>query len=81
MLQRPVEPREYQSVKIVITDATEDNITHNILYTAITRAREQLQIYWTPETQQAILARLQHTQHEKDAALISVRKQLHRRRR
>ncbi len=32
---------EYDSVKVVITDANEDDITHNIFYTAITRAREQ----------------------------------------
>jgi UvrD-like helicase C-terminal domain len=31
---------EYDSVKVVITDANEDDISHNIFYTAITRARE-----------------------------------------
>lgn len=41
---------EYNSVKIVITDEVEEMITHNIFYTAITRARERLKIYWTPET-------------------------------
>ena len=34
---------EYDSVKIVITDANEDDITHSIFYTAVTRAREHLQ--------------------------------------
>ena len=33
---------EYDSVKIVITDANEDDITHSIFYTAVTRAREHL---------------------------------------
>lgn len=33
---------EYDTVKIVITSANEDDITHNIFYTAITRARKQL---------------------------------------
>ena len=37
---------EYKSVKIVITDETDELITHNIFYTAITRARERLRIYW-----------------------------------
>ena len=46
---------EYDSVKIVITDANEDDITHSIFYTAVTRARERLRIFWTPETQQAVL--------------------------
>ena len=32
---------EYDSVKVVITDANEDDITHSIFYTAITRARER----------------------------------------
>ena len=40
---------EYDSVKIVITDANEDDITHSIFYTAVTRARERLRIFWTPE--------------------------------
>lgn len=32
---------EYDSVKIVITDAVEELVTHNIFYTAITRSREK----------------------------------------
>ena len=46
---------EYDTVKIVITEANEKDITHNIFYTAITRARNHLCIYWSPETQQAPL--------------------------
>ena len=30
---------EYDSVKIVVTDANEDDITHSIFYTAVTRAQ------------------------------------------
>ena len=33
---------EYDSVKIVITDTNEDDITHSIFYTAVTRTRERL---------------------------------------
>jgi hypothetical protein len=47
---------EYDSVKVVITDANEDDISHNVFYTAITRAREHLQIFWTPETEHAVLS-------------------------
>ena len=36
---------EYDSVKIIITNETEERITHNIFYTAITRAKEKLKIY------------------------------------
>lgn len=65
---------EYDSVKVVITDANEDDITHNIFYTAITRAREHLQIFWTPETQHAVLAALQqHSVSRRDVGLLTAR--------
>lgn len=64
---------EYDSVKIVITDANEDDITHSIFYTAVTRARESLKIFWTPETQQAVLRSLQRSTSPKDVSLLSSR--------
>lgn len=67
---------EYDSVKIVITDANEENVTHNILYTAVTRARETLKIFWTPETQQAILKKFHPSSNSKDIALLSKRRNL-----
>ena len=67
---------EYDSVKIVITDANEDDITHSILYTAVTRARERLQIFWTPETQQGVLQRLRRSANQKDVALLASRRGL-----
>ena len=67
---------EYDSVKIVITDANEDDITHSIFYTAVTRARERLKIFWTPETQQAVLKSLQRSTSPKDVALLSNRRAL-----
>lgn len=62
---------EYDSVKIVITNETEERITHNIFYTAITRAKNKLKIYWSPETEQAILSRLKTRNDNKDAFLLS----------
>ena len=67
---------EYGSVKIVITDANEEDITHSIFYTAITRAREQLQVFWTPETQQCVLQRLCRSTNPKDVYLLSSRRGL-----
>lgn len=67
---------EYDSVKIVITDANEDDITHSIFYTAVTRARDRLQIFWTPETQQCVLQRLRRTANPKDVALLASRRGL-----
>ncbi len=49
---------EYDSVKIVITNETEERITHNIFYTAITRAKNKLKVYWSPETGQSVLSDL-----------------------
>lgn len=49
---------EYDSVWVVVTDANEDSISHGIFYTAITRAREALKIYWTPETQKKVMSQL-----------------------
>lgn len=37
---------EYNSVKIVISNESENRITHDIFYTAITRAQNHLKIYW-----------------------------------
>jgi DNA replication protein DnaC len=64
---------EYNSVNIVITDEIEEMITHNIFYTAITRAREKLKIYWTPETENKVLKRLEGKFNGKDEALLKLR--------
>ena len=61
---------EYSSVKIVITDEVEEQITHNIFYTAITRAKEDLKIYWSPETENKILHGLKQRNNKKDVGLL-----------
>jgi hypothetical protein len=65
---------EYDSVKVVITDANEERISHSILYTAITRARRRLGVFWTPETQQRILSRLAVRERTKDESLLKARR-------
>lgn len=65
---------EYDSVKVVITDANEERISHAIFYTAITRARHRLGIFWTPETQERILRRLAVRENTKDEHLLKVRR-------
>lgn len=62
---------EYDSVKIVIINETEERITHSIFYTAITRAKNRLKIYWSPETEQSVLERLEVKNSTKDAHLLS----------
>lgn len=65
---------EYSSVKVVITDANEKRISHSIFYTAITRARKHLKIYWTAETQKRILTRMIVSENTKDEALLRARR-------
>lgn len=61
---------EYNSVKIVITDEIDELITHNIFYTAITRAKEKLKIYWTPEVENKVLSNISPRDYRKDVALL-----------
>lgn len=46
---------EYKSVKIVIPSSNAEKITHSIFYTAITRAKENLKIFWSAETMKMIV--------------------------
>ena len=62
---------EYNSVKIVITNQVEELISHNIFYTAITRARKNLTIYWSPETEHKVITGLKHMESKRDAQLLS----------
>jgi len=61
---------EYNAVKIVITDEIDELITHNIFYTAITRARNKLKIYWTPEVEQKVLSSIKPKNNTKDIQLL-----------
>lgn len=61
---------EYNSVKIVITDEVEELVTHNIFYTAITRAREKLKIYWTPEVEEKVIQRIKPRDINRDVELL-----------
>ena len=49
----------------------EELITHNIFYTAITRAKEKLKIYWTPETEKKVLENLSLKDYKRDAAILA----------
>ncbi len=47
---------EYNSVKIVIPQSNSERITHGIFYTAITRTKQKLKIYWSADTMEEIIA-------------------------
>lgn len=55
---------EYKSVKVVIPSNNTEKITHSIFYTAITRAKEKLKIFWSAETMDAIVKSFTHSQIE-----------------
>lgn len=61
---------EYNSVKIVITDEVEELVTHNVFYTAITRARAKLKIYWTPEVEEKVINRIRPRDISKDVEIL-----------
>lgn len=46
---------EYDSVKVIIPSVNSEKITHGIFYTAITRAKKKLKIYWSSETMDAVV--------------------------
>ncbi len=61
---------EYDSVKVVITNEIDEMISHNIFYTAVTRAKSQLKIYWSPEVEKKILSTIKPKNKKKEAILL-----------
>ncbi len=64
---------EYNSVKIVISDEVDELITHSIFYTAITRAKKELKIYWSPESEKKILEGFKEKFNPRDFSLLKKR--------
>jgi ATP-dependent exoDNAse (exonuclease V) alpha subunit len=58
----------------VITNRVEEMISHNIFYTAITRVRKFLKIYWTSETDRKAASNLKHVNCKKDAQILANKK-------
>jgi len=63
---------EYNSVKIVVTAEIDELMTHNIFYTAITRARNKLKIYWTPEVERKVMGGIKPKNSSKEVALLKM---------
>lgn len=61
---------EYNSVKIVITSNIEDRITKNIFYTAITRAKKKLKVYWSSDSQTKIFENFEKRKNSRDIAIL-----------
>mgnify|MGYP002709202626 CR=1 FL=1 len=47
---------EYDSVKVIIPSVNSEKITKGVFYTAITRTKRKLTIYWSSETMQKIIS-------------------------
>lgn len=61
---------EYENVKVVITNNIQEQITHNIFYTAVTRATKRLKIYWSAETSDYIMRNIKPRDIRKDYYLL-----------
>ncbi len=62
---------EYDSVKVIITRDIDEMITHNIFYTAITRSKKYLKIFWSPETMQSVISKFETMNARNDANIFS----------
>lgn len=61
---------EYDSVKVVINDEVGEILTHNIFYTAITRSRQDLKIYWSTATSVNTIKNFKFKNLRKDVNLL-----------
>ena len=67
---------EFDSVKIVITKESDEQVTKNIFYTAVTRAKKNLKIYWQPEVADYVLDNIANSVASKKADLSILSEQL-----
>lgn len=66
---------EYDCVKIVIPESNSEKISHGVFYTAITRAKNKLKIYWSSETMTEVVENFS-TNTNKLKSLEIIKKQL-----
>ena len=67
---------EFDSVKIVITKEADEQVTKNIFYTAVTRAKKKLKVYWQPEVANYVLDNIENGVDSKNADLFILSEQL-----
>ena len=72
---------EYDSLKVIITREVDEMITHNIFYTAITRSKMHLKIYWSPESQERILSSFEVMDAKRDASIFAAQAKMRMRKR
>lgn len=64
---------EFKNVKVVIGNDVDKEITHNIFYTAVTRSSKNLTIYWSKDTENAIMQQILVKQDERDIGIFSTK--------
>lgn len=62
---------EFEKVKIIVTDDICESFTMNIFYTAITRAKKNLTIYWSQNTERKILDNLKYKSQADDYCILA----------
>lgn len=70
---------EYDSVKLIIPKELDEMITHNIFYTAITRSKKHLKIYWSPETQEKVISSFEVSDAKWDATIFAAQSKMKKR--
>lgn len=66
---------EYESVKVVIPSFNTEKITKGVFYTAITRTKKKLTIYWSSETMDKIVASFS-SEHSGSKSLEIIKKKI-----
>ena len=66
---------EYNSIKVVIPNSNSERITHGIFYTAITRAKKNLKIFWSFDTMNKIIKNF-YDEKENQLSLNIIKEQL-----
>lgn len=46
---------EYNSIKVIIPSSNSERITHGVFYTAITRAKKKLKVFWSSDTMKTVI--------------------------
>lgn len=61
---------EFNNVNLVITEDDEESISYNVFYTAITRAKQNLKIFWSKSTEQKIIKNFNQNNVTKDFNIL-----------
>jgi DNA replication protein DnaC len=67
---------EYKNVKIIVVNEVQEQITHSIFYTAITRSTKNLFLFWSSETAEKIYSKLVSNSDNDDVFLLKAKNSL-----